>query len=74
MYSEANILESGKISIEWQGFIGKERDFESNLADHGAHKYDYLTDRFTSTGPLWEKYLGLTAYQYAGNNQKLQYI
>ena len=31
-------------------------------------KYDYLTGRFTSTVSLWEKYLGLTPYQYAWNN------
>ena len=53
---------------ERQGFIGKERDLESNLADHGVRKYDYMTGRFTSIDPLWEKYLGLTPWQYAGNN------
>ena len=53
---------------ERQGFIGKERDLESNLADHGVRKYDYMTGRFTSLDPLWEKYLGLTPWQYAGNN------
>jgi hypothetical protein len=44
-----------QILKERQGFIGKERDLESNLADHGTRKYDYLTGRFTSTGSLWER-------------------
>ncbi len=26
---------------ERQGFIGKERDLESGLAEHGVRKYDY---------------------------------
>ncbi|MFN9301175.1 MAG: hypothetical protein ACK6DA_00230 [Candidatus Kapaibacterium sp.] len=29
-----------------QGFIGKELDSESDLADHGVRKYDYITGRF----------------------------
>jgi len=53
---------------------------ESNLADHGVRKYDYMTgwseaeiptcrERFTSIDPLWEKYLRLTPWQYAGNSK-----
>ncbi|OGU56795.1 MAG: hypothetical protein A2X64_07450 [Ignavibacteria bacterium GWF2_33_9] len=53
---------------ERQGFIGKEKDLESGLADHGVRKYDYISGRFTSTDPLWEKYMGLTPYQYSANN------
>ena len=29
-----------------QGFIGKELDSESDLADHDVRKYDYITGRF----------------------------
>jgi RHS repeat-associated protein len=39
-----------------QGFIGKELDSESDLADHGVRKYDYITGRFMAVDPLWEKY------------------
>jgi len=49
-------------------FIGKEKDKESNYADHGVRKYDAEIGRFTSIDPLWEKYYSLTPYQYAGNN------
>ncbi len=49
-------------------FIGKEKDKESNYADHGVRKYDDEIGRFTSIDPLWEKYYSLTPYQYAGNN------
>ncbi|MFN9301868.1 MAG: RHS repeat domain-containing protein [Candidatus Kapaibacterium sp.] len=51
-----------------QGFIGKELDSESDLADHGVRKYDYITGRFMAVDPLWEKYRSLNTYQYAANN------
>ena len=51
-----------------QGFIGKEFDSESDLADHGVRKYDYITGRFMAVDPLWEKYRNLNTYQYAANN------
>lgn len=50
------------------GFIGKERDAESSLGDFGVRKYDPYLGRFTLPDPLWEKYVSLTPYQYAGNN------
>ncbi|OGU57255.1 MAG: hypothetical protein A2X64_10875 [Ignavibacteria bacterium GWF2_33_9] len=53
---------------ERQGFIGKEKDLESGLADHGVRKYDYISGRFTSVDVLSEKFYGLSPYQYAGNN------
>jgi RHS repeat-associated protein len=40
------------------GFISKEQDRESHLADHGVRKYDYDLGRFTSTDVLFEKYPG----------------
>jgi len=49
-------------------WIGKERDKESLLGDFGARKYDFLSGRFTSIDPLWEKYYEWTPYQYSGNN------
>ncbi|OGU56801.1 MAG: hypothetical protein A2X64_07480 [Ignavibacteria bacterium GWF2_33_9] len=57
---------------ERQGFIGKEKDLESGLADHGVRKYDYISGRFTSTDPLWEKYYGYTPYHYTRNNPVLR--
>ncbi|OGU57251.1 MAG: hypothetical protein A2X64_10855 [Ignavibacteria bacterium GWF2_33_9] len=53
---------------ERQGFIGKERDLESGLADHGVRKYDYISGRFTSVDPLSEKFYGWSSYQYSFNN------
>ena len=38
------------------GYIGKEKDKENSLADHGVRKYDDGIGRFTSIDPLWEKY------------------
>ena len=55
-------------SITRQGYIGKEKDVESSLRDHGVRKYDYATGRFTSIEPLFEKYTGWSPYQYTGNN------
>jgi RHS repeat-associated protein len=49
-------------------YIGKERDEESLLADHGVRKYDYDLGRFTCPDPMWEKYYSWTPYQYAGCN------
>ena len=49
-------------------FIGKERDAESSLGDHGVRKYDMLTGRFTTIDPLWEKYYSWSPYQYSLNN------
>ncbi len=51
-----------------QSYIGKEKDVESSLGDHGVRKYDYETGRFNSIDPLWEKYLGWSPYQYSMNN------
>lgn len=50
------------------GFIGKERDAESQLADHGVRKYDPDLGRFTLPDPLWEKYYCFTPWQYSFNN------
>jgi len=49
-------------------YIGKQKDGESSLADHGVRKYDYELGRFTSPDPLWEKYYAWTPYHYCGNN------
>lgn len=54
--------------VPTQGFIGKELDSESDLADHGVRKYDYITGRFMAVDPLWEKYRAFNTYQYAANN------
>ena len=49
-------------------YIGKQLDYEMNLADHGVRKYDNILGQFTSIDPKWEKYYGWTPYQYCGNN------
>ncbi len=49
-------------------YIGRQKDGESSLADHGVRKYDYELGRFTSPDPLWEKYYAWTPYHYCGNN------
>jgi len=50
------------------GYIGKELDSESDLADHGVRKYDYITGRFMAVDPLWEEYRSWTTYGYTRNN------
>ncbi len=41
-------------------YIGKQLDYEMNLADHGVRKYDNILGQFTSIDPMWEKYNGWT--------------
>ena len=43
-------------------YIGKQFDYEMNLADHGVRKYDNILGQFTSIDPKWEKYYGWTPY------------
>ena len=57
-----------ELEPQTKGYIGKERDKENNLGDHGVRKYDSQIGRFTSIDPLWEMYMGWTPYQYCGNN------
>ena len=47
-------LAGGATEEERLAYIGKEKDKESDLGDHGVRKYDYETGRFTSTDVLWE--------------------
>ncbi len=49
-------------------YIGKQKDGESSLADHGVRKYDSDLGQFTSIDPLWEKQYAWTPYHYCGNN------
>ncbi len=44
------------LGVKRQSYIGKEKDPENNLGDHGVRKYDYETGWFNSINPLWEKY------------------
>ncbi len=37
------------------GYIGKEKDAESNLGDHGVRKYDSELGRFLCPDAMWEK-------------------
>ena len=61
-------MAGGATGEERLAYIGKEKDQESNLGDHGVRKYDYETGHFTSTDVLWEKYAGWSPYHYCGNN------
>jgi len=45
------------------GYIGKEKDVENGLGDHGVRKTSDATGSFTSVDPLFEKYYGCTPYQ-----------
>ena len=38
------------------GYIHKEFDDESYLADHGVRKYDKAVGRFITPDAMWEKY------------------
>ena len=39
------------------GYIGKEKDTESNLGEHGVRKYDSDLGRFLCPDAMWEKYI-----------------
>ncbi len=56
------------LGVTRQSYIGKEKDVESSLGDHGVRKNDYETGRFNSVDPLFEKYMGWSPYQYSMNN------
>jgi RHS repeat-associated protein len=58
-------FEGASNRLSW---IGKERDKESSLGDHGVRKYDPEIGRFTMVDRLFEKYPGWTPYQYSLNN------
>lgn len=64
-WTNSNITSSKNDLETW---VGKEKDYESNLGDHGVRKYEYETGRFLSIDPLWAKYYGWTPYQYSGND------
>ncbi len=49
-------------------YIGRQKDGESSLADHGVREYDYDLGQFTSPDPLWENYYAWTPYHYCRNN------
>ncbi|MEP7219089.1 MAG: RHS repeat-associated core domain-containing protein, partial [Bacteroidota bacterium] len=51
-----------------EGYIGKEKDIESQTFDFGVRKYEDETGRFLSIDPLWEKYPKLTPYEYGANS------
>ncbi|MDC1068122.1 hypothetical protein OAQ99_03065 [Candidatus Kapabacteria bacterium] len=49
-------------------WVGKEKDKENGLGDHGVRKYDHLIGRFNSIDPLWGNYLDVSPYMYSANN------
>ena len=56
------------ISSTRPGYIGKEKDGESQTGDYGARHYDELSGRFLSVDPLWSSFPDQTPYQYGYNN------
>jgi RHS repeat-associated protein len=43
-------------------WVGKEKDRESGLGDHGVRKYDHLIGRFNSIDPLWSNFISQLSY------------
>lgn len=64
-WTNSNLTETESTLLNW---VGKEKDHESKLGDHGVRKYEYETGRFISIDPLWGKYFGWTPYQYSMNS------
>ncbi|MBX3044823.1 MAG: hypothetical protein KIT33_14720 [Candidatus Kapabacteria bacterium] len=60
------------LGVTREGYIGKEKDVENGLGDHGVRKYDDKGGRFNSHDVLWEKYYGWTPYQYCMNKINLK--
>jgi RHS repeat-associated protein len=59
---------SNRSEKQRDSWVGKEKDRESGLGDHGVRKYDHITGRFNSIDPLWSNYIGWNPYQYSRNN------
>ncbi|MBX7215662.1 MAG: hypothetical protein K1X90_01750 [Candidatus Kapabacteria bacterium] len=51
-----------------KGFIGKEKDGESDLRNLGVRQYDDEGGRFLSVDALWENYRGWSPYGYSYSN------
>ena len=49
-------------------FNAKELDEETGLYYYGARYLDPNSTRWLSVDPMWEKYMGMTPYQYCHNN------
>lgn len=64
-WTNSNLTETESTLLNW---VGKEKDNESKLGDHGVRKYEYETGRFISIDPLWSNYYGWTPYQYSMNS------
>ena len=64
-WTNKNLTTKESTLLNW---VGKEKDNESKLGDHGVRKYEYETGRFISIDPLWGKYFGWTPYQYSMNS------
>lgn len=64
-WTNSNLTETESTLLNW---VGKEKDNESKLGDHGVRKYEYETGRFISIDPLWGSFYGWTPYQYSMNS------
>jgi RHS repeat-associated protein len=51
-----------------QTYIGRPRDPESGLGDHGVRKYEPAEGRFHSVDPRWESFRSVSPYHYAHAN------
>ena len=50
------------------GWIGKERDAETDFGNFGVRNYEFGTGRFLSGDALWEEYRGWSMYHYSSNS------
>jgi len=50
------------------GYIDRERDLETDLANFGVRAYDPDRGAFTSPEPLWPAMPGVSPYAYVGND------
>lgn len=51
-----------------QTYVGRPRDLENGLGDHGVRKYEPAEGRFHSIDPQWESFRTVSPYQYAHGN------
>ncbi len=62
---------AGLAQLPRLGWIGKERDAETDFGNFGVRNYEFGTGRFLSGDALWEKHRERTLYHYGLNNPVL---
>ncbi len=59
---------AGLAQLPRLGWIGKERDAETDFGNFGVRNYEFGTGRFLSGDALWEEYRPVSIYQYSVNS------